>query len=178
MRRASQCGLDWIDTRAFVGFLNQSWANLHNCQTFMKLPESSLPGEEMARVRIKRGRSGGKRKKGEKKGEKGRSGGKGQEWGKRKKGEKRGEMGRSGGKEEKGRKKGEMREIREGVGKKEKRGKWAGVGEKEKKEEKRGKWEKLGKGEDFVKRLPIKRSQKNLFCHLADWIKCFLLLSS
>ena len=42
----------------------------------MKLPESSLPGEEMARVRIKRGRSGGKRKKGEKKGEKGRSGGK------------------------------------------------------------------------------------------------------
>ena len=64
----------------------------------MKLPESSLPGEEMARVRIKRGRSGGKRKKGEK----------------------RGEMGRSGGKEEKGRKKGEMRESREGVGKKEK----------------------------------------------------------
>ena len=110
MRRASQCGLDWIDTRAFVGFLNQSWANLHNCQTFMKLPESSLPGEEMARVRIKRGRSGGKRKKGEKKGEKGRSGGKGQEWGKRKKGE----MGRSGGKRKKGRKKGKMREIREG----------------------------------------------------------------
>ena len=35
----------------------------------MKLPESSLPGEEMARVRIKRGRSGGKEKKGRKKGE-------------------------------------------------------------------------------------------------------------
>ena len=69
----SLCGLNWIDTRAVVGFLNQSWANLHNCQTFMKLPESQLPGEDMARVRIKRVGGGGGGVGGEERGEKGRN---------------------------------------------------------------------------------------------------------
>ena len=38
-----------------MGFVNRSWANLDNCQTFMKLPEPLVPGGDIAQLRIKSG---------------------------------------------------------------------------------------------------------------------------
>ena len=46
--------LDWYKSCA-VGFVNRSWANLDNCQTFMKLPEPLVPGGDIAQLRIKSG---------------------------------------------------------------------------------------------------------------------------
>ena len=38
-----------------MGFVNRSWANLDNCQTFMKLPEPLVPEGDIAQLRIKSG---------------------------------------------------------------------------------------------------------------------------
>ena len=46
--------LDWYKSCA-VGFVNRSWANLDNCQTFMKLLEPLVPGGDIAQLRIKSG---------------------------------------------------------------------------------------------------------------------------